>query len=409
MKPLVDFIRTPRKDIRVIVRRKRGKAWYADFFLRGTRHRVTLDADSGAKALVLARGEVLKALDKPAASPAQLSLVSAIQLYLDARWPLDAETRKPLDPDSFRSRKDASARLNALAAVAGLSLDLAELDFDGAVAMLQRFIQERRDRGDKQRNLVNFKNVLSAFCQWLLTTRGVANLPLVPWRHNPTRKEYLPIGRAPKTLKPSLTEAELRAFFAAARKPVVWQGASTGPKAARAKIAPRKILRSMLLCFGAGARPVEAARVKWSEVNFDAGTIILRGKKRPREIGMNAWLKEQLLRMCPPDFAPDETVIGGGRNAQATALTRLKKIEKLPAHFDLQALRRTAAKKAAPKMELQHYADYFGHSLAVAQAHYIGYGLTGIPRSVEVLRLDEQATLFETVAETVPKKAKQGA
>jgi hypothetical protein len=35
-------------------------------------------------------------------------------------------------------------------------------------------------------------------------------------------------------------------------------------------------------------------------------------------------------------------------------------------------------RKAAPHMTTQEYAAYFGHSLAVAQRHYLGYGLDGL-------------------------------
>ena len=114
---------------------------------------------------------------------------------------------------------------------------------------------------------------------------------------------------------------------------------------------------------------------------------------------MSAWLIAELKKLPQPDSKSETIVMSANGRAefdyvhqvranaenQALRMCRLRETHKLSSHFTLQALRRTAAKRAAPVMSPQQYSEYFGHSLTVAVKHYIGYGQFGSAGAENVL------------------------
>lgn len=305
----------------------------------------------------------------------QVMLGAAIHAYIADRW--------PDPPAGHRHSRGTKNRLDKFAEVAGAELNLAALDYDQAVALTQRIIATRR-KAVGATSLVNDKNALSAFFNWLLRTRDeTTGAPKVPWRFNPAQSKELRLEKSDARLKPAIPAGELQRFIRAARTRVC-----TGPKKDHRR--RRLIWRSVLLCLGCGARPIEAARVKWSDINLDAGEITLFGKKRARTIGMSEWMLGYVTKMkkgkkpnayvvagglTRQDEMTDDEIIEANTENQSRRLRRLRSAQSLNEICTLQALRRTAAKTAAPKMTPQEYSEYFGHSIAVAVKHYIGYGL----------------------------------
>ena len=371
--PLIITIPMDGQEI-VVHLRERGGIYHADWWHRGqhfnrsTKNRVLMQARIAAQVMVKkAAGSQL------ADARGNVILDTARADYLEERW--------PGAPAAHRTFMDYRSRLGIFQKFAGAEIDLAALDYDNAVGLVQRFFAHRMSLGDAPRSRIHFRTVLKQFFDWLITTRNADGRPMVLWRFNPASTMEIKVETPEEVLLPPLTDDELTTFLNAAKKPVPWGYDQPAQ--------PRGIWRSVLLCYGAGARPKEASRLKFSEVDWKSGTLILHGKKRRRTIKMSTWLVSELKPIADARApgAPDCTIVGASRSRTNKQMQKLQLTDELPAHFTLQALRRTAAVRAAPAMTVQQYSLYFGHSIEVAIKYYIGWGLLGQSEAMNVLAM----------------------
>ena len=341
--------------------------WHYVFWYQGKRHRGSTGKLEHADAVEVARKAaetVMNAVISPAGG---LKLDAAITQYLDLRWPKD---KTPDVRKGNRSYQDAKSRLDAFKAFAGEDVQLSALDMDAAKGLFRNFLKQRKRDGMSARTVINDKLILSRFCSELLDTSPAP----VRWPGNPLRNI--------KTEKPDsadpvpLTEDEIQAVLAKGKASTCWP--------------------LIVLCLGMGLRPREATRVQWKHVSFKDNTVTVFGKKRGRTPKMSPWTAAQLqaIKTASPDASQKDFLFPHNSFTAFDWFAEVRKaaFEDGGEHITLQALRRTAARKAAPKMTTQQYAAYFGHGLAVAQKHYLGYGLDGIGGTVDTSALDYTAS-----------------
>ena len=384
--PLLVNVPLDGEEVHAHLRLQTSGKYHAEWWHRGRHYfRSTKLSELGparTKAGLMVKAVATQRLDPDLG---KVLLGPAVETFLNERW--------PDQPAGDRTLQDYRSRLGIFCAAVGETLNLAALTYDQSVGIVQHFIAARKAKGDGERNLIHFRTNLKQFCAWLLRTRDkTSGLPMVPWRFNPCTVEEIQIGRPDEELLPALTDAEVRRFLDAAQKRVAYRfGDDVGEQ--------RAIWRMVLLCYGAGCRAVEATRVTWGQVDFQANTITLHGKKRAREVQMSAWLQTG-LRALPGEKDRDSAIVAASRARTAKQLQKLKRREKLPDHFNFQALRRTAAKRAAPLMTVQQYCLHFGHSIEVAIKHYIGWGLLGQAEATNVLTIPKRGAEKTTEAGT---------
>lgn len=338
---------TGRKVRVTLLRRKTGGPfWYrfhAGKLIFRSSHRMD---ERGARAVATAAA--LDAIREKPKGGEPLLLPAAVAAYLDGRW--TAETTA-----GNRTYQDHKSRLQKLAAEAAL-FDVSVSTVEQMQEVIQRYLTQRTRAGVSARTIKNDQLVISRFCSWLRKSG------LVAWRDNPAAKTGLDIATPDDVSLPALPESEIAELIKRARRSPVWP--------------------VVLLCLGCGLRPVEASRVEWSHIDTAAGTLRVFGKKRWRTINLGTWAKREIEALPRSDglLFPFNTF------SAFDMLARVRdESPPLSASVTLQACRRTAARRAAPVMSPIHYATHFGHSLAVAHRHYLGFGLQADAAALESL------------------------
>jgi len=273
---------------------------------------------------------------------------------LRARKP--RSTSAPFRPDvakrkGDRTYQDAKSRLKFFEAFAAPDTSLSTLSDREARKLTQRFLDDRLAAGCGGRSLINFRLVLSRFYGWLISEDRVH------WNFNPAGSDRLKIPDPDEEAPVHLSDEEITALLhhskGTAIRPVI------------------------VLCLGCGLRPREATRVTWADVDFDGQTVRAFGKKRGRRPRMPEWVSTELLALKTASQGQETASQPVFQHNHFTAFdmfAEVRKAAKLGAHVTLQSLRSTAAFRGHRHMTTHEYAAYFGHSLAVAQKHYIGYG-----------------------------------
>jgi len=388
----------------VLYRRRLHLPFYARWWYAGrqhhasTGHQVLTTAKAAARRLVEDAAQRATAAAAGAGPAANLSATAAdlVEAYLADRW--------PGAPAGNLSLRDARVRLRNFAGIVGAAGAPPADRVPAAVppllatraemsARIQAHLDARRSAGKGPRTLINDRLVLSRWCRWLLQSRGAR------WESNPAAACYLNLPRAPVRAGEALTDADVAALLAAARGHPLWP--------------------VIVLCLGVGLRPREAVRVNRADVTGDPPRLRVTGKGRERVIVVPPWAARELRAVLakPKRAAPagcaatrnvatrytacsdPQTANTGARDALASAtrlypwgpdrafasFRALRRVARLPLNVSLQALRRTAARRAAPALSPAQYAQHFGHSLAVASRHYLGWGLLGNPAALAVL------------------------
>jgi len=323
-------VHTPRKRVRVMLYRKHAASpYYARFSFKGKPYHRGTDADTETAARAVARRIVEQmAEDQPAKFTEPLSAL--VESYITERPPTQS----------------ARSRLRKFAAHSA-DVVFATLPRREASATVQAYLGTRASKSAL--TVRSDQLAISRFCTWLIKT-GKAH-----WESNPAAALHMDLPPVESRTKPHLNDKEVRAVLAESAgdlRPVI------------------------LLCLGAGLRPREATRAKPEDLDAKTGTMKVFGKRRERTIHLNEWLRRELDGLLPYRFNYYRAFEQFGE---------LRKANGWPMHVSLQALRRTAARAAAPKMSMIQYANYFGHSLEVAHRHYIGYGLIGNKAAVNAL------------------------
>lgn len=332
--------------------------WHYVFYRNGKRHRGSTGKSEHADAIQAAREAAEKAMGALPSTTAGLTVAQAVEAYKSQRWPVEADRK------GNRTYQDAKSRLGFFEGFAGKDGSLSTLDAREAKKLTQRFLDDRAANGSGGQNLLNFRLVLSRFFAWLIGEDHVR------WDFNPASHDRLKLPGVEREAPTHLSDDEI----------------STLLKFSRGKA----IFPVVVLCLGCGLRPREATRVTWADIDFNQETVKAFGKMRGRRPRMPAWVVTE-LKAIQTASQPTETaspLFAHNHFTTFDMFAEVRKAARLGEHVSLQALRSTAAARAHVHMNPNEYAAYFGHSLAVAQQHYIGYGAKDDGARVSVAGLE---------------------
>lgn len=259
-------------------------------------------------------------------------LQDVIQKSIDMRWP---ECKRV----NNKSYIDAKSRLKMFADYIGDAL--AALTFEDASELLQGYLDKRRAAGVSDTTVNNERRVLSATFSWLIRAR------LVTFRANPafSTNVFCPAPRV--RCKRPLTAVEITQLIAATKE--------------------SEIYPYIVLCMGAGLRPIGSSRVKRDDLDLNGRTLVVYEKKRERVVPLSQWVVNELTVWLATRKWPSMHFSNiSHRLAEIRVLTGLS------SHVTMQALRRTFIKKlfdagVAPQMA----ASIAGNSLEVIVKHYV--------------------------------------
>lgn len=333
------------KAVRVgLYRKQTGGLFYARFWHGGKAYHRGTDAVTETAARAAAR-RMLEELEQGAPAKPTDSLEKLKDAYLAERWP--AKTGN-------RSYQNASSRLTKFAKYAEAH-PFPLLPRREASGVIQGYLSTRASKAAL--TVKTDQLVISRFCTWLIKT-GRAH-----WESNPAAALHMDLPPVESRTKPFLSDAEVKALLAAAKQSEVWP--------------------LVLLCLGGGLRPREATQLRWEAIDLERGQMNVFGKRRERTVTLTSWVRQELQAW--KDAHPGPKPFRFDYFTGFSMFRELRKEKGLSDNTSLQALRRTAARKAAEKMSMLQYANFFGHSLEVAHKHYIGYGLVGDRAAVEAL------------------------
>lgn len=317
------------KKVRVVLKRRKSDgpfyarwSWKNKDYFKATGQYLEAAARARAREMVDLVSRQLPA--------AQEGLNQLIEKYLAEKW-----------PEGGHTSSSNKSRLKKFASIA--PSDFAFLPRREASIKIQQYLSQQRLAAY---SVKTDQTVLSGFCSWL-EKHGLAS-----WESNPASARYLHLPalkhEIEDPLAPELVDKLLAATTGHPFRPVILWG--------------------LVL----GARPVEAARADWADIDLEQKIAKLFGKREERRVPIGDWgVKEFLKIPCRAGkiFPFNYYTIFDQMDA-------LRVSKKLPPEVTLQALRRTAARRAASKISVFEYSDFFGHSLDVAKKHYIGWGLT---------------------------------
>lgn len=320
------------KPVRVALVRRCGVLHYV-FCLKGRRFRGSTGEAGETAARGVAREAVQRAMQ--AAPGAPLLLADAIADYLETKW-----------PDGGETRKSSEGRLERFKAFAG-ELDLSATSGDILTQRVQAFLDEGQAKHKRApQTLRNDQLVLSAFCSWLLRSRTGR----IPWRYNPASRKLLTLPAVQAPSHAEIPATALDDLLRAGRTFEVWP--------------------VIVLCLGAGLRPRGAAKRRWDEIDLEARTITVTEKKRTRIVPLGEWACLELTAWREAHKA-DEAVYPFHHDTAFDQIRQIRKAAGLPDSVTLQALRRAAANRLIDSVEPRIYSLVMGHSLEVAQKHYL--------------------------------------
>lgn len=366
-------------DIVVYLRRRKAlasdkkavEALYYDFYVKGKRYRGSTETRNLSVAHEVAQGRVEDAvLNESKKSGAGLTLEGAIDMYLDTA-PESSGRWQGANVEGDRTYQDAKSRLEAFEKkiTKWKDVPLAALSVDEAIRMLQYHIDQRKADSMSGRTLVNDRLVISRFFKWVVGRKQITH---VTWKMNPAASKI-------SLEMPAVTDKD--------------------PDPVRDEILPevlelakkREVWPVVVMCLGCGARPAEASRVTWQDVDFSKQVVRLLNKKgkkkRYRDAVMNNWVVDELRawrRTYPETERPFQrgyfTAFDMIADVRAEMVRTRKKAKADPLASSvlqtvtLQSLRQSACTRAIEGgMVLTDYVQQFGHSLNVAQRHYIKY------------------------------------
>jgi len=321
-------------------------AWYYRFKLRGQprQYKTTHEGDV-RKARKVAEAAVEKASTLQHFKSQNLPIASAVDQYCTAKWPTAEGTYY----------SDAHNRLERFAAFR--AIDLAASTRDEVIGLIQDYLEHRaKTVGPVSVN--NDQRALSKFCVWL----GKRRPPMVPWKGNPASAENLELPSVPKNAKKPLNKAQQRELLAAGKGTAAWL--------------------PIILALGAGLRAAEIGRSEWDHIDFDQGLMTVQGKRGRQRVIPLATGVLSALKPLKKDSGP--ICYSVRSDSLCDALAALRKavwpkikdgevIGDLRPTFTMQFLRVTAAFRISREVDIMTYARIMGHSLVVAQHHYLDF------------------------------------
>jgi len=329
-------VTTTGRPVRVqLYRRTPEGPFHACFFWRGERHRISTDHHVEREARAAAKLAVIRISEQPhkETTSARLPLSAAITRFLDEVWP----------DKTGETYANVKGRLYMFEhAAENATIDLVDASFDRLVETVQTFLNARSAAGMKPRTVINDKLVLSRFFTWLSKQQP----RVVSWRGNPASSAHLTIPKPQQKASPPLPVAVQKLLIESTQGSEIWP--------------------IVCLCLGAGVRPIEAFRAHWDEIDTEQGVVPVLAKKKAR-----------LVPLCPSlclyldDVRQSGPVWPQHHDTAHDVLAVIRKKHGLPKTVTYQAMRRTAAVRIAREVDTVTYAVIMGHSLDVAQQHYL--------------------------------------
>jgi len=356
-------------------RRTRGGVWHYCFCWKRERYRESTEHDDYEKACGAARRAVAEVMENAPTGPG-LTLSEAIERYKKEKWPAQ-------EGESF---SDAHHRLKWFHKVVGEHV-ITHMSFDAATHLVQTFINKRqagehRPDGKKcgGRTIKGDQLVISAFYAWLIKVKDERGRRLVSWRTNPANDGLLMRPAVVTRVLPDVNTKNRKRFLTAARKHEVWP--------------------VVVLCLGAGFRPKGAAGLLWSALDLERGSVTVREKNVERAIPLAEWPWHE-LKAWRKKHPSAERLWPYHKDTAFDAVRELRRLNNIPEHVTLQALRRTAdnALYDAGLMP-QDAAGIMGHTPQTAERHYVHW-----KRRTD--RSQVQALNFEKVPQKLPHRRKQ--
>jgi len=364
-------VRTERGQVWVALR-KRSKTgpWWYDFHLKGKRFRDTTETTIETEAKGKASEAVEKAMRAEGFAP--LTLRDLCDQCLDSLWPEHLRSRHKGFQDHRRTFKQFCAENGGI-----MPTQMTVREF---AAIVQKFLDSRLRAEMHPQTIRNDRTRISRLCSWLIQRH------LVPWESNPINKHLIRTPDIPRRKPVGIAEGHIKTLVTHGPESAVWG--------------------AIVLCLGVGLRPIEAERVKWSDIDFDKRRLRAYAKRRERVVELPPWAEQELKKMRPKMPKEGETVVGFTVSGMAQHLQIFREEHRLPSIVTFQRMRQAAAMRAAPHMSTIQYANHFGHSLAVAHAHYLGYGITGDSKALKALDFGRSVTRTVTNQRRLPKKKK---
>lgn len=325
------IVKTVGKDVRVVLFR-RGQIIYYRFWWKGKRYRESTEKSIEREAREVARQEVERVAEVSIPVVSR-TLKQCVDESIETRWP----------SKEGRSYRDALNRLAAFQEFAKPDTIITAKSFDAVVSLVQRFCDKRRADKVSAQTIHNERTILSTFFTWMIKRKWVG------WANNPAAKNFLDVQKIEKTIATPLTVDELDAALEKAR--------------------PTQAYPAIILCLGAGLRPVGPTRIKWTDIDFTERRLIIVEKKKPRVIPISQWVVFELQRWrCGRIFSDDDFVI----STQSVLYKWLKLIRKPGERFQLQAARRAFLFKLfSLGVKPQLAAKLAGNSVQTIEKHYL--------------------------------------
>lgn len=319
------------KPVRVtLVRRGAASVFYCRFSLRSKDYFLCTGATIDGQARKFARDAVIEAVG--ATDTNSLMLSAAITEYLNSRW-----------PEQGRSFISAEQRLRKWEAHE--NLDLAKVDGDTLTNKINAYLTHCAKTVQAQ-TIRGYQEAISSLCAWLLRTKR----DVIQWRHNPASRKLLSLPPVPPKVHPEVPQSALDVLLREGRKYEIWP--------------------VIVLCVAAGMRPRGAILLPWSAIDLDGLSITVTEKGRPRQIPLADWVCDA-LREWRQAHPADEKVYSLNLYTAFDQMARLRESAGLPSSVTLQALRRVAANRLIDTAEPRVYSMIMGHSLKVAERHYL--------------------------------------
>lgn len=361
--------------VRLYTRGRVPACWHYYFSFKG-RHRGSTETTELPAAQAIARQAVLDVVASTAVS-GSLPLPTAIASYLAGRWPgLNTTQPRHALPRHYCG---ADERLNRFAiwATQASSLkpqtapNLAALSLDQTTALIQKYLDHRRTTCEA-RTVLNDARVLSAFFAYLLRTADLK--ALLQYRQNPADRRLLTLDPAPSRPKPPAPDVHVAELLEHGRRSRAWP--------------------AVLLCLCAGFRPIGASRVRWDDLDLEAGQMAVEEKNVRRHVPLPKWVIQE-LRAWRNTHPEDVTLCPPERHRVHWSLKQLRKKLGLPDNVTLQALRRSFISRCMDAgVGSDVVAGVAGNSPAVIARHY---------KILGTLKAGQVVSVMENLPQNLPR------
>lgn len=347
---------------RVVVRfeqKRPGGFIHFVYYVQARRYRGSTKTSQVREAHDVARNKVVARVEGDAGLTGDVMLHASIDKYLLTRWPAK----------SGRTYITAAQILRQFKAIIP-DQDLARLGFRGCVALCQQYFDKLLANGYSPVTIHNNQRTLHRFFTSLLKRT------FTQWDANPASKKKLELPSEVQGENIPLSEDEVAAFLKAAK--------------------PHRIYPLVLLCAGAGLRPVAAInRIcrRHLELTGQQPKVWTNEKNVRAAVRLDPWTAKELRGwLANNPRQPNEKIWPRHESQAYWELQRVRAAAGLPERVNYEALRKyhTTMCYAVAGMLPQQEAKRNRHSIAIAEREYLDWSAlestTGIRKMGNHLR-----------------------